>query len=60
MLSYIKPIKGIDFKELKKKYYITLDQSILKYNFTKLYLTFFCGTQKYLISQNWLSHFQDI
>ena len=35
-MSYIKPTKGINFKEFKeftKKYYLTLEQGTLKYNF---------------------------
>ena len=37
-MSYIKPIKGINFKEFTKKYYLTLEQSTLKYNFTKNFI----------------------
>ena len=39
--SYFKPNKGIhfkEFKELKKKYYLTLEQSTLKYNFTSKFI----------------------
>ena len=51
-MSYIKPIKGINFKEFNeftKKYYLTLEQSTLKYNFTKNFTQHFLWPPRYLI-----------
>ena len=48
-MSYIIPIKEINFKEFKKKNYLTLEQSPLEYNFTKNIFNHFCAPQSTFI-----------